>query len=183
MTPVLVSELYKRNTTLQLFSLGDERILIFASPEQLQILQTSIDFLVDGTFKVVPEVFYQLYIVHAVYRQHVVPVIYALLKRKNDDTYQRMVEEIIKVAPDWSPTTVMMDFEQASINAFQRLFPSVTLSGCYFHLRQSIHRKIQVGNNFKVIIKIMTYLCRALAFKRNTKAMRRSRITFTKSRR
>ena len=134
---------------LQLVFLGDERILIFASPEQLQILQTSNDFLVDGMFKVVPEVFYQLYIVHAVYRQHVVSVIYALLKRKNDETYQRMLEEIIKVAPDWSPTTVMMDFEQASINAFQCLFPSVALSGCYFHLRRSIHRKIQVGKKFR----------------------------------
>ena len=104
------------------------------------------EFLVDGTFKVVPEIFNQLYIIHTVCRNHVVPVVYALLRRKNADTYQRLTEEVIKVAPNWSPQSIMMDFEQASINAFQRIFPNVTLSGCYFHLRQSIHRKLQVKN-------------------------------------
>ncbi|CAF1526042.1 unnamed protein product [Adineta ricciae] len=122
---------------------GDDRILIFASPEQLQILQTSEEFLVDGTFKVVPEIFYQLFIIHAVYRNYVVPVIYALLRRKNTDTYQRLIDEILKIAPNWSPRLIMMDFEQASINAFQTKFPIIHLSGCYFHLRQSIHRKLQ----------------------------------------
>ena len=61
---------------------GEDRILIYASPEQLKVLQESKDFLVDGTFKVVPEVFYQLYIIHALYRDHVVPVVYALLRKK-----------------------------------------------------------------------------------------------------
>ena len=123
---------------------GEDRILIYAGPDQLKVLQESKDFLVDGTFKVVPEVFYQLFIIHAVYRDHVVPVVYALLRKKNADTYDRLITEVLKVAPGWSPNTVMMDFEQASINAFKNKFPSVVLSGCYFHLRQSIHRKIQV---------------------------------------
>ncbi|CAF1440348.1 unnamed protein product [Adineta ricciae] len=129
---------------------GDDRILIFASPEQLQILQTSEEFLVDGTFKVVPENFYQLFIIHAVYRNYVVPVIYALLRRKNTDTYQRLIDEILKIAPNWSPRLIMMDFEQASINAFQTKFPIIHLSGCYFHLRQSIHRKLQAHNIHKI---------------------------------
>jgi MULE transposase domain len=116
-----------------LFS-GDDRILIFASQEQLHILQTAADFLVDGTFKVVPEIFYQLFIIHAVHRQHIVPVLYALLRRKNADTYCRLIDEVIKIAPNWSPTTIMMDFEQASISAFRQKFQNATLSGCYFHL-------------------------------------------------
>lgn len=127
---------------------GDDRILIYASPEQLHVLQSSEDFLVDGTFKIVPEIFYQLFIIHAVYRRHVIPVVFALLRKKSTDTYDRLIDEILKVAPNWSPIRVMMDFEQASINAFKRKFPSVALSGCYFHLRQSIHRKIQVPKPF-----------------------------------
>ena len=92
----------------------------------------------------VPEIFYQLFIIHAVYRQHIVPVVYALLRRKNADTYSRLIDEVAKVAPNWLPVSIMMDFEQASISAFQNKFPSASLSGCYFHLRQSIHRKLQV---------------------------------------
>ncbi|CAF4947347.1 unnamed protein product [Rotaria sp. Silwood1] len=122
---------------------GDDRILIFSSPEQLDILQSVNDFLVDGTFKVVPEIFYQLYIIHAIYRGHVVPVLYALLRRKNAATYQNLIDQILQFAPHWNPNTIMLDFEQACIGVYETNFPNVLLSGCYFHLRQSIHRKLQ----------------------------------------
>jgi hypothetical protein len=118
--------------------------LIFATDEQVDILQDTEDLLVDGTFKVVPEIFYQLFIIHGVFRDHVVPLIYALLRRKNAETYQYLITEILNIAPRWSPRTIMLDFEQASMGAFQAAFPNALLSGCYFHLRQSIHRKLQV---------------------------------------
>ncbi|CAF4586963.1 unnamed protein product [Rotaria sp. Silwood2] len=104
---------------------GDARILIFASTEQLDILQSTDDFLVD---------------VHAVYRGHVVPVLYALLRRKNAATYQNLVHQILRFAPNWNPVSIMLDFEQACLGVFDASFPNVLLSGCYFHLRQSIHR-------------------------------------------
>lgn len=50
--------------------------------------------MVEGTVKAVPEIFYQLYIIHVVCRDHVVPVIYTLLQRKNLDTSQCSIEEI-----------------------------------------------------------------------------------------
>jgi hypothetical protein len=53
----------------------------------------------DGTFKVVPEIFYQLYIIHTLYRDHVIPVCYALLRRKDASTYDRLFNEILKFAP------------------------------------------------------------------------------------
>ncbi|CAF1633849.1 unnamed protein product, partial [Didymodactylos carnosus] len=106
---------------------GDDRILIFASTEQLDILQSTDEFLVDGTFKVVPEIFYQLYIIHGVYPDHVVPLIYALLRRKNAETYQRLINQIIEFAPHWFPRSIMLDFEQASALAF--LEPSRVING------------------------------------------------------
>ena len=123
---------------------GDDRILIFASPEQLHVLQTAQDFLVDGTFKVVPDIFYQLFVIRAIYRQHTIPVVYALLRRKDAGTYSRLFDEIVKIAPTWLPASVMMDFEQVLISSLKKKFRSVSLSDCYFHLRQSIHRKLQV---------------------------------------
>ena len=68
---------------LCIIDLGAHRILIFAGHEQLGILQSAHYFMSDGTFKVVPEIFYQLYIIHAVYRDYIIPVSYALLRRKN----------------------------------------------------------------------------------------------------
>ena len=103
----------------------------------------------DGTFKVVPEIFYQLFIIHAVFRQHTVPVVYALLRKRDAGTYSRLFDEVVKIAPNWSLASIMLDFEQASISALKKKFRAVSLSGCYFHLRQSIHRKLQVR---KIII-------------------------------
>ncbi|CAF0784768.1 unnamed protein product [Adineta ricciae] len=112
---------------------GEDRILIFASDE----------LLVDGTFKVVPEIFYQLYIIHGVFRDHVIPLVFALLRQKTAETYKDLIDEIIIIAPRWSPRTIMPDFEQSSIAPFKAAFPTVLLSGCYFHSRQSIDRKLR----------------------------------------
>ncbi|CAF4556485.1 unnamed protein product, partial [Didymodactylos carnosus] len=122
---------------------GPDRLLIFSSPEQLSVLETATDFLVDGTFEVVPEIFYQLYVIHAVYRGHVIPVVFALLRRKNAVTYQRLINHIIEFAPLWYPESILLDYEKAAKNVFETGFPHVTLSGCYFHLRQSVHRQLQ----------------------------------------
>ena len=78
---------------------GADRILIFSSDEQILILQSTEDFLVDGTFKVVLEIFYQLYIIYSIYRHHVVPAAFALLCRKDAETYKRLINEIHKLAP------------------------------------------------------------------------------------
>ena len=71
-------------------------------------------------------------------------MVYALLRRKDAGTYTRLFDEIVKIDPNWLPASVMMDFEQASVSSLKKKFRSVSLSGCYFHLRQSIHRKLQV---------------------------------------
>ncbi|CAF1383957.1 unnamed protein product, partial [Didymodactylos carnosus] len=88
---------------------GPDRMLIFASSEQLDILQSCDDFLL----MVVPEIFYQVYVVHAIYRGYVVPVVYSLLSRKNSDTYQRLINEIVELAPCWFPASILLDFEKA----------------------------------------------------------------------
>jgi hypothetical protein len=78
-------------------NLGDDRILIFASNEQLNILQFTHHFMSGGTFRVVPEVFYQLYTIHAIYQDHVIPVISALLRRKDTVTYRRLFNEVLNL--------------------------------------------------------------------------------------
>ena len=85
------------NRFFSLTYIGDDRIIIFSSDEQINILQFTHHFLADGTFKVVPEMFYQLYIIHEKYRDHVIPVTHALLRRKDTGTYRRLINEILKI--------------------------------------------------------------------------------------
>ena len=83
---------------------------------------------------------------HVVYRNAVIPVVFALLPNKTQHTYQRLINKLLELRPQWKPKSIMMDFEKASINAFGTTFvdatASSTISGCFFHLQNSIQRKL-----------------------------------------
>ncbi|CAF1609335.1 unnamed protein product, partial [Adineta ricciae] len=125
--------------------LREDRILICASDEQADILQDAEELLVDGTFQIVPEISYPLYIIHGVFRDHGIPLVFVLLRQKTAETSKRLIDETAIVAPRWFPRPIMLDFEQSSIRSFKAAFSTILLFGCYFHLRQSIRRKLQVG--------------------------------------
>ncbi|CAF2887331.1 unnamed protein product [Rotaria sp. Silwood2] len=122
---------------------GSNRFLLFFTDEQQTILENATEFFIDGTFKVVPEIFFQLFAIHASYRDHVIPVAFLLLPSKKEELYQKMVDEIIQLIPAWQPHRIMMDFEKATQNVFERTFPAVELSGCYFHFCQNVLRFLQ----------------------------------------
>ena len=106
---------------------GDlERNFIFGSPEAARLLGQSYDWFCDGTFKVVPEVFYQRYTVHAKIGTNIFPCIYALLPNKTQATYVRVLREISNITNAASPNK--MDFEKAAMSAFEQEHPNGTLT-------------------------------------------------------
>ena len=107
----------------------------------LSLLQESLSWYADGTFKVVPEQFFQLYTIHAEKGSTIIPCIYALLTKKTQATYKKLFTKILEINPELNPFLIMVDFEKA-INAFEEKFLSVVL-GCFVHLSQNIYRKIQ----------------------------------------
>ncbi|CAF2682034.1 unnamed protein product [Rotaria sp. Silwood2] len=60
------------------------RFLIFATSQQLDLLQSSADMYMDGTFKVVPELFFQLYSIHGSVQGTIIPLAYILMSRKSE---------------------------------------------------------------------------------------------------
>ena len=100
----------------------------------------------DGTFKVFPRLWLQVYTVHAAIGGYRIPCIYALLPDKSQETYIRMWREIRNLAgpgDDGQERLVTMDFERAAINAFLEKFPQSNVAGCFFHLGQSVYRKVK----------------------------------------
>ena len=87
---------------------------------------------------------------HVVYRSAVIPVVFALLPNKTQQTYRRLIQKIMELCPLFNPKSVMLDFERAAINAFEEKFSNATnsfsISGCFFHLQNSIQRKVQVSD-------------------------------------
>ncbi|CAF3860645.1 unnamed protein product [Rotaria sp. Silwood1] len=146
--PDILSVTKRSNEFLQFDSgPGDDRIIIFSTLEQLQLLENCEQLLVDGTFKVAPAIFYQLYAMHIVYRNAVIPVVFALLPNKNQSTYHRLLDKLKELCPLWHPKSIMMDFEKAAMNEFGDKFTTTTdpaiMSGCFFHLQNSVQRKLQ----------------------------------------
>jgi len=69
--------------------------------------------------------------------------VYALLLDKTQQTYTYLLSTLKTIEPGLKPETIMIDFEEAAINAFEAEFPSADLKGCYFHFTQCLGRKLQ----------------------------------------
>ena len=123
---------------------GDpQRMLIYSTNRNLDNLQESRHWFLDGTFKTVPSVFYQLYTIHFERHHQIYPSVYCLLLNKRQDTYQELFARLKTLRPNLNPETSLMDYEIASHAAFHTEFPNTQVKGCYFHLCQSVYRHIQ----------------------------------------
>ena len=81
----------------------NERFFIFGTESSLDVLANSAHVFMDGTFKIVPELFFQLYSIHAMTPNGVFPCAYALLPNKIRRTYQRLFEKMKELRPNMQP--------------------------------------------------------------------------------
>ena len=85
---------------------------MFGTTENINRLHASEHWFMDGTFKVAPELFYQVFIIHAFTDNKAVPLIYCLIQDKVEATYRRVMERLQELRPDLNPSSVMCDFEK-----------------------------------------------------------------------
>lgn len=94
---LVIPEEMKKTMNKESFLLADtgsndkNRILIFATEQNLRILDDNRDWYCDGTFGVTSLLFKQLYTIHVIIDKSVVPLIYCLLPNKKQTTYNKMV--------------------------------------------------------------------------------------------
>jgi hypothetical protein len=117
--------------------------LAFASRKQLEMLQTATEVYFDATFKVVPNLYYQLFTVFVPYTDTAFPVFFALMSRKTQALYIKVFEKMHELAPQFAPTSAMTDFEESSVSAFRHVFGDVNIKGCWFHFANAIIRRVQ----------------------------------------
>lgn len=134
----------------------DDRIVVFATRANVKLLFKSEVWYVDGTFQVVPSIFFQLFsimgsvpqIYKGTERKIAVPLVHALLENKCERSYAKVFEVLLEYAQEHGivvihPQKIMSDFELGIINALEAHFPNDSVSLCLFHLCQSVFRKIQ----------------------------------------
>lgn len=120
-----------------------DRILAFGDRQIIDYLnKNNCTWFGDGTFDVVPELYFQLYTIHTKIGNSYPPCVYFLLTNKSGPTYTRMISILNIIIPNANPARILVDFEQAPINAFRLQYPNANMSGCFFHLSQSVIRKL-----------------------------------------
>ena len=122
----------------------EERMLVFATEAGLTRLSAADRFMMDGMFKV-PPLFKQLYSIHVPSEGATMPVVYALLPKKDETTYSKLFQVVNKACEDLGlpipdPETIIIDFETGVKNVLEEEYPSSNMQGCYFHLHQSMQR-------------------------------------------
>ena len=68
-------------------SKDDDRVLIFGTKKNLELLSNSTTWMMDGTFQTVPALFYQLYTIHGEIRDAYFPLVFGLLPKKSEAIY------------------------------------------------------------------------------------------------
>jgi len=121
----------------------DNRIFIFATNQGLEWLTNSDHWFCDGTFKVCPKIFYQVYTIHAYTNGRVIPCVFSLLPNKTAETYRRLFAGVAVLANP--PQDILCDYEKAAMNIINELFPKIQVKGCFYHLCANIWKHIQVS--------------------------------------
>jgi len=131
---------------------GPSRIIAFSNTDNLVALRDSKLLFADGTFKCRPKLYDkgQLYGIHGKVGKASYPcLVFALLPDKSERTYRRLLRAL-KSLPElslrkrpWAPEHIIIDFELSSHRAFAKAFPLARITGCYFHFKQALLRKLK----------------------------------------
>lgn len=150
--------------------LEDDKIIIFMSHKSKAAISKYHSFFGDGTFSRAPVPYLQLYTLHcdvsgAETSTNIIPIIFALLPNKETKTYIRFLAILKKKLPCWKPSHFKIDFELSMFKAIRIIFPSATVSGCYFHYSQAIMKN---AKKYKLLdnseYKRFIYLCLQLPY-------------------
>lgn len=146
---VRIGDKYSKTDRGEVFLLWDSgkenrtRLLIFGTYKNLDLLKEFPHWAIDGTFKTCPTLFCQLFVIHALIDSKAVPLVYALLPNKSEGIYVELFNTLKTLDAKLKPETILVDFEQSSINAVKKVFSNTRIVGCSFHLAQNLWRKIQ----------------------------------------
>ena len=126
----------------------ENRIIGFFS--EVGVLSESKHYHSDGTFHTKSKYFGQLYVIHAffppkefkdddtVWVKRMIPCAWFFMKRRRTKDYVQVIVSLIEACKKLNlviaPNYVMIDFELAAMNAFEKCFTNIIVKGCLFIL-------------------------------------------------
>lgn len=127
--------------------LGDSKAVLFSTAHHLRALSEGHTLLVDGTFKTVPGVFKQLFTIHTLLGDRLMPRVYVLMQNKRSASYAAifswLCNKCAELGHPLEPEHIFSDFESGLIEAISATFSAARHHGCFFHFTQAVWRKVQ----------------------------------------
>ena len=131
-----------------------DRVLVFGTARNIDLLCQSEVWFLDGTFKTSSNLFVQIFTIMGLRRRNdgepvALPFVYAYLTRKTEAQYTEVLQAVRDIVVEYNiggpclPVRIMSDFEKGILNAAETVFPQANISCCFFHLCQSIYRRVQ----------------------------------------
>ena len=108
-----------------------QRFMIFTTEYNLEQMCKALFWVMDGTFDVSPDLFYQLYIIHApvenASNSKIFPLVYILVNKKSENLYTRVFQILSDLILKQYKLTIstkfiITDFEKAVINSTRTVF-------------------------------------------------------------
>uniref|UniRef100_A0A914ELF6 MULE transposase domain-containing protein n=1 Tax=Acrobeloides nanus TaxID=290746 RepID=A0A914ELF6_9BILA len=150
------------------------RIFIFATQKNLEILSHCSTWMADGTCKSAPKLFNngrdrrgQLWTILGFYKKiESIPLVYALMPNKRTQDYETVLNaiNIRPLLPNNEHHTIIFDFEKSELNAIINVYPVSRLHGCWKHMVDSLWRHVveldweelyNVDDDFHLLIKYL----------------------------
>lgn len=147
-----------------------KRMLILTSRCLATILCENSTVFCDGTFRVTPKPFKQVYTFHVITDNGPIFTAVALLPGKTKNMYVHLLREMkdqlcVKFDLQFRPHAFHCDFESAMVSAISSEFPHVSIKGCFFHFSAAIDKKLRnlqlsglyLGNMiFRTLVRMLT---------------------------
>ena len=119
------------------------RVILISTDAHLEMIARAKTLLADGTFKIAPSGFTQVFIISCqVDKNTYVPCLYAMLPDKKRDSYDAMFsmlkECLSRRGLSLSAQYFMSDYELNIKNSFMSFFPNTECKGCLFHYAKAV---------------------------------------------
>lgn len=117
------------------------RVILLATRNGLRRLEDSEIWASDGTFKIRPPQFAQVYGIHGGNGRKMMPCAIALMAKQDRRSYIAMFGAL-RAAVENTPSLWSFDFEIAVFETVQEKF-DCRLGGCFFHFMKCFHKRVQ----------------------------------------
>ena len=108
------------------------RLIIFATNDAVGLLATNPHWFTDGTFKICPEIFFQIYTIPVLINHQISPCGFALLPNKTEATYNCFLTEVLNAVRNIGneEEDILIDFEKA-MNAITNKLNQVEVNALF----------------------------------------------------